>query len=128
VPLLSVEDVQRSVAFYRVLGFDVKDANWSHGVMTWVHLEAPNARIMLERARTVIASDAVVFHLRVDDLPRLAAELVLSGVAASPITNGSSRPVHQIWLLDPDGHRFIISAISDFRSPRRPASGRTRPA
>ena len=57
VPMISVQDVERSVEFYKLLGFAVGNRVPRQGRMNWAWLYAPNApdwrrgpNVMLSRA------------------------------------------------------------------------------
>jgi catechol 2,3-dioxygenase-like lactoylglutathione lyase family enzyme len=94
VPMLHVAHMERSLTFYRLLGFEVGNYVPRSGPMQWAWLFAPKAadwkrgpNLMLTRGEDVIDAhvQGVLFYLYAADLEGLRAELIASGVAASEI-------------------------------------------
>ncbi|MBA3262545.1 MAG: VOC family protein [Thermoleophilaceae bacterium] len=50
IPFVQVGDVDRSIGFYRVLGFEVTDTYVHEGKLDFAALESASAQIMLVRA------------------------------------------------------------------------------
>src|SRR4051794_16561878 len=80
VPMIPVADLERSIAFYRLLGFEVGNRVPQQGSIQWAWLYAPNApdwrrgpNLMLNRSEcTRTASDtAVVIYLYAPNLVEL---------------------------------------------------------
>lgn len=85
VPMLAVLDVERSVAFYKLLGFAVGNRLPRDGPMHWAWLYAPNVpdwrrrpNLMLTRSDCVIepAAQRILFYLDATNLVALREELV----------------------------------------------------
>ncbi|HYX87681.1 MAG TPA: VOC family protein [Gaiellales bacterium] len=113
VPFVHVADVDRSIAFYRLLGFEVTDAHRPADAYVWALLKASGARIMLARADAPIDPDkqAVLFYLYTRDLHALRAHLISSGVEAGRIESGSPGPEEEMRVTDPDGYCLMIVQI-----------------
>ena len=88
VPMIPVLDVERSAAFYKLLGFAVGNRMPRDGTMHWAWLYAPNVpdwrrgpNLMLSRSDGVIepASPRILFYLYAANLVALREELVRRG-------------------------------------------------
>ena len=124
VPMIHVEDIERSIAFYRLLGFEVgnyvprEPGEPKH----WAWLFAPKAsswkrgpNLMLTRSECAIDAHAqeVLFYLYAVDLPALRSHLLASGVDASEIEYPDYLPKGEIRVLDPDGYRLMIAQAGE---------------
>ena len=92
VAMLHVADVERSAAFYRLLGFQVGNRVPSTGPVEWAWLYSPEANdwklgpnVMLALAEHAINADAqqVLFYFYAQDLPYLRSTLLAQGVSVS---------------------------------------------
>lgn len=113
IPFVHVTDVERSIAFYELLGFEVKDTYEHRGGLDWAALESRNAQLMLARASHPIERDkqAVLFYLYADDLQALREHLLASGVVVGEIRDGSPGPAREMGLDDPDGWCLMVAEI-----------------
>jgi catechol 2,3-dioxygenase-like lactoylglutathione lyase family enzyme len=118
VPMVHVLDVERSVAFYRLLGFEVGNRVPAMGPMHWAWLYAPMARdwkrgpnIMLTRSECAIDAGAqqVLFYLYASDLKSLHAALLAKGLAAGDISYPEYLPAGEFRIADPDGYTLMIA-------------------
>jgi catechol 2,3-dioxygenase-like lactoylglutathione lyase family enzyme len=118
VAMIQVADVERSVAFYRWLGFDVGHRVPPTGPMGWAWLYSPDAsdwkrgpNVMLSRAECPIAADAqqVLFYLYAQDLSLVRSTLLAHGVAVSEITYPEYLPSGECQVKDPDGYTLMIA-------------------
>ena len=118
VPMLHVADVESSVAFYQLLGFEVGNRVPPTGPMGWCWLYAPQApdwkrgpNLMLTRGECVIDPDAqaVLFYLYATDLVGLRSELVGKGLKAGDICYPDYLPKGEFRLTDPDGYCLMIA-------------------
>jgi catechol 2,3-dioxygenase-like lactoylglutathione lyase family enzyme len=120
-PLLFVEQIERSVAFYRdKLGFALREHADSDGRMYWCRMERGGASIMLEQSSEgEIApgeppARGVVFYFLCDDADLMHAELAARGLTVD-------RPqvafygMKQLFVPEPDGYAIC------FESPVPPA-------
>ena len=117
VPFAHVADVGRSVAFYRLLGFEVNDTFAPDGTLHWAWLESEKAALMVARADAPIEprEQAVLFYLYAHDLAGLRDHLVAHGVTPGPgeIIDGSPGPRQEMRVTDPDGYCLMIAQIDD---------------
>jgi hypothetical protein len=113
VPFVFVGDVDRSVAFYRLLGFEVTATFEPQGRLSWASLESGGAVLMLALADSPIdpASQAVLFYLYAPDLVGLRDHLVSQGLTPGEIVDGSPGPAQEMRLDDPDGYCLMIAQI-----------------
>jgi catechol 2,3-dioxygenase-like lactoylglutathione lyase family enzyme len=113
IPFVHVRDVQRSIAFYERLGFDVKDTYELDGRLDWAALESHDAQLMLAHASHPIERDkqAVLFYLYADDLAALREQLLANGVLVGEIRDGSPGPAREMGLVDPDGWCLMVAEI-----------------
>lgn len=113
IPFVHVADVARSIAFYELLGFELKDTYEHDGRLDWAALESRDAQLMLARASAPIDRDkqAVLFYLYADDLAALREQLLASGVPVGEIRDGSPGPAREMGLADPDGWCLMVAEI-----------------
>ena len=118
VPMVHVLDVERSVEFYRHLGFEVGNRVPSSGPMHWAWLYAPGAadwkrgpNVMLTRSECAIDAGAqeVLFYLYAGDLKSLHSTLLAKGIAAGDIAHPEYLPAGEFRIEDPDGYTLMIA-------------------
>ena len=117
VPFAHVTNVDRSVAFYERLGFEMLHEATAHGRRMWAFLERGDARLMVAAADGAFDPDAqgIIFYLYTRDLDGLRERLVGGGVAAGEITTGGPGPDRQLEVTDPDGYVLMIAEIEGER-------------
>jgi len=113
IPFVHVTDVARSVAFYELLGFELKDTYEHDGRLDWAALESRDAQLMLAHASAPIERDkqGVLFYLYADDLAALREHLLAKGVTVGEIRDGSPGPAREMGLADPDGWCLMVAEI-----------------
>jgi catechol 2,3-dioxygenase-like lactoylglutathione lyase family enzyme len=117
VPMISVMDVERSVEFYKRLGFAVGNRVPRDGNMNWAWLYAPNApnwrrgpNLMLSRSERLDSSvRGVLFYFYASDLVGLREQLVTAGVNPGPIEYPDYLPKGEFAIQDPDGHCLMLA-------------------
>ena len=119
VPMIHVADVERSAAFYQMLGFEIGNAvPRGAGVKHWAWLYAPAAEdwkrgpnLMLTRTSRPIDPGAqdVLFYLYASDLPALRSQLVAAGLEPGAIEYPEYLPAGEFCLRDPDGYTLMIA-------------------
>jgi hypothetical protein len=94
IPFVRVEDVERSIGFYELLGFEVADTHGNRGQLGWAALESEQAQLMIERASAPInaSEQGVVFYLYSPDLPALREHLIAHDAGPGEIVDGSPGP------------------------------------
>lgn len=117
VPFVHVTDVERSAAFYRLLGFEVDERHEPDGELQWVSLRSADARLMLERGDGVDPRvQGVLFYLYSPDLTALREHLVAAGARPGEIFDGSPGPRAELRVFDPDGYCLMVAQIEDTTS------------
>jgi catechol 2,3-dioxygenase-like lactoylglutathione lyase family enzyme len=117
VPMIHVQDVERSAAFYQLLGFEIGNRVPRSGPMGWAWLYSRHAadwkigpNLMLTRAEGRIdASEQVLFYLYASDLKNLRGALVMQGVTATDISHLEYLPAGECRVQDPDGYTVMIA-------------------
>ncbi|HVL69675.1 MAG TPA: VOC family protein [Vicinamibacterales bacterium] len=118
VPMSHVSDIERSVAFYRLLGFEIGNFVPHTGPMHWAWLYAPAApdwkrgpNLMLTRSARRIDAGAqeVLFYLYAADLKALRRTLLDHGVTAGEIDYPDYLPKGEFRTADPDGYTLMIA-------------------
>lgn len=118
VPLLNVEDVAASIAFYeRVLGAVVENQWQMDGTVRWARcafdggklmLNAPDGAASAPRGRRAEFAD-VVLYLMCDDALERRSQLRASGVSVGEISHVSYGN-DEFALRDPDGYAIRFSS------------------
>jgi uncharacterized glyoxalase superfamily protein PhnB len=123
VPLLFVEDIARSVAFYRErLGFEMTGVWEPEGRLAWCRLQRGGSWLMLQQACDEDGpaegrGRGVEFFFTCDDADALHAEFAARGLSlASPAV--AFYGMKQLILKDPDGYELCFqNATTALRRP-----------
>ncbi|MBV8206481.1 MAG: VOC family protein [Acidobacteria bacterium] len=120
--MIHVADIERSAAFYRLLGFEIGNyVPRECPPMYWAWLYQPNApdwktgaNLMLVRRGTAPArldpeAPHVLFYLYAQDLKGLRAKLAEKGLAPGDISYPEYLPRGEFRLYDPDGYMLMIA-------------------
>jgi uncharacterized glyoxalase superfamily protein PhnB len=113
VPLLFVEDITRSVAFYRDrLGFEMTGAWEPEGRLAWCRLQRGGSWLMLQQAcdedgPAEVRRRGVGFYFTCDDADALFAEFTARGLTLAPPTV-AFYGMKQLFLKDPDGYELCF--------------------
>lgn len=113
IPFVRVVDVERSVAFYKHLGFETQEVAKYRDRLSWASLRSGAAEIMFEGTYGPPDPDRqrVQFYLYSRDLAALRAELLAVGIEAGPIEDGSPGPREEMRVTDPDGYVLMVAQI-----------------
>lgn len=107
-PLLHVASIERSIAFYERLGFEVVDTDRCEPI-GWARLHCQGGAMMLLRGEEAMdPGPAVMFYMYVDGLSALREQLVTAGVRVSEIQYPDHGPSGEVYLDDPDGYHVGI--------------------
>lgn len=113
VPMMYVADVERSIAFYKHLGFEVGNTFTPEDETkpSWAWLQSGDAQLMLAAAAdAIIASkQQVMFYVYTDDVPTARASLVEAGIYAGTIMTPFYAPRGEFQLVDPDGYVIMVT-------------------
>jgi predicted enzyme related to lactoylglutathione lyase len=108
-PLLLVQDLERSVSFYRDrLGFALVDQAFARGKLFWCRLEREGAALMLQQAEEEDGpagerGRGVAFYFVCDDAQAMHAELTSRGWQLAAPTTACYGMV-QLFVPEPDGY------------------------
>ena len=125
VPFLPVRDVERSAAFYRLLGFEVGNRVPREGKMGWAWLYMPQAADWRRGANLMLscsdregdlANEGTLYYLYAANLVALRDKLIAAGFEPGDITYPFYLPKGECRILDPDGHTLML-AQSDADTP-----------
>src|SRR6185369_4048318 len=112
IPMAHVADVQRSIDFYSLLGFEtIGLMKHDNGHCFWAHVRSGKAHLMFAADPESVGVDkesTVVLYLYVDDLVKLRQDLVAKSVKVSEITHPVYMPKGEVCLEDPDGYTVLI--------------------
>lgn len=130
VPMAHVPDVERSICFYALLGFAVRNRLRHGGQTRWAWLDSGNAALMLTAADAPVdpTQQAILFYLYSHDVAGLRAHLLAHGCSDGgdycglPGPNGGRSVVFNITypdymqhgelrVADPDGYCLLIGQI-----------------
>ncbi len=115
VPFIAVADVERSVAFYRLLGMTVHETHRPDDRLEWALVKNEGAELMLARAGEAVEprEQAVLFYLYAPDLAALRDHLLSQGAWPGRIVDGSPGPRQEMWVSDPDGYCLMIAQAEE---------------
>jgi len=111
VPLVHVADVCKSVEFYQLLGFEVKNTVENEGRLQWAWLQNGGANLMLARSARPMNADAqdVLFYMYAPDVAAYRAELEAKGVKVGPLKYPFYSPRGEFRVDDADGYAVFVS-------------------
>ena len=113
VPMLSVADVERSIAFYRHLGFELGNtfAPPDATKPSWAWLRSGDAQLMVAAASEPVVPEqhAVLFYVYTDDVAAARSALVEAGLSPGEITTPFYAPRGEFELVDPDGYIVMVT-------------------
>jgi len=117
VPMIQVADVERSAAFYRLLGFEIGNKVPRSGTPHWAWLYAPKAadwkrgpNLMVVRSECAVMPDTqVLFYAYATDLKSLRGELIAAGIKVGEISYPEYLPEGEFETHDPDGYRLMVA-------------------
>jgi catechol 2,3-dioxygenase-like lactoylglutathione lyase family enzyme len=113
IAYVHVDDVRRSIAFYRLLGFETGETVEREHRLNWASLRCGDAWFMVARAEEPIDArkQAVLFYLHTTDVVRLRERLVAAGLQVGEIRRSEYMPGGEIRLEDPDGYTLLIGQV-----------------
>jgi len=112
VPMVSVADVERSIAFYKHLGFEIGNTFVSEGETkpSWAWLRSGNAQLMLSATNKPTADKhTVLFYIYTEDVGSARASLIEAGLNPGEITTPFYAPRGEFELIDPDGYVIMVT-------------------
>lgn len=118
VPMFHVGDVERSAAFYRLLGFEIGNRVPRTGRIEWAWLYSVQAEdwkrgpnLMLTQSSHAIDAKAqeVSYYLYAQDLKAVRELLLAKGIVAGEICHPEYLPNGEFRVTDPDGYVLMIA-------------------
>jgi predicted enzyme related to lactoylglutathione lyase len=112
VPMASVADVERSIAFYSHLGFEVGNTFEPEGQTkpSWAWLQSGDAQLMLSAMNKPTADKhTVLFYIYTEDVAAARTELIEAGLNPSEITTPFYAPRGEFQIVDPDGYVIMVT-------------------
>jgi predicted enzyme related to lactoylglutathione lyase len=109
-PMLHAMDIERSLAFYELLGFVTVDTDCGKP-LGWARTHCEGGALMFLRAEHAVdpAVQGVMLYMYSPDLRALHAQLQRSGVAVPPVSYPGYMPSGEMQLRDPDGYSLIVA-------------------
>jgi hypothetical protein len=111
IPLLNVNCIPTSVAFYEHLGFEVANSLTPDGASEpqWASLVAGSVEIMLGRSTEANGSAADALYLYSENVEQMHVQAQTNGLAPSAITRPVFNPGGEFELADPDGRTIYVA-------------------
>jgi len=109
-PMLHVAEIERSIAFYELLGFRLIDDDHCKPI-GWARMHCDSGDIMFLRAEKPIEARAqgFIFCMYAADLAGLREHLVAKEIVVSEIKRPPYMPSGTMNLADPDGYHIDIA-------------------
>jgi catechol 2,3-dioxygenase-like lactoylglutathione lyase family enzyme len=111
VPMASVADVERSIAFYHHLGFEVGNTFAGDGEKpSWAWLRSGDAQLMLSATNEPIAGKhTVLFYIYTEDVAAARTSLIEAGLSPGQITTPFYAPRGEFEIIYPDGYVIMVT-------------------
>jgi len=109
-PMLHVNEVERSIRFYALLGFTLIDTDRCSPI-GWARIHCEGGALMFLRAEQPVhnAAPGMLLCMYTPDLPSLREQLLANGVKVPEIRKPPYMPSGEIQFTDPDGYAVIVS-------------------
>lgn len=109
-PLLHVAEIEKSLKFYELLGFETIDTDRCDP-LGWARIHCQGGAIMFLRAEEPITEPprGIMFYLYTPDLPALREQLLGAGLSVPPISYPQYMPSGEVMFFDPDRYPIIIA-------------------
>ena len=110
MPYVHVADVERSINFYRLLGFEVIRRWPCDGASGAAFIESGTAKMLLAPASAPVdpAAQAALVYMYVADVVALRKRLTAVGITVTDVTYPDYMPNGEIGVVDPDGYCVLI--------------------
>ena len=111
VPMAHVADVRKSIEFYQLLGFEVKNTFEHEGRLQWAWLQNGGADLMLARSARPMNAGAqdILFYMYAPDVAAYRAELEAKGMKVGPLQYPFYSPRGEFRIEDADGYTLFVS-------------------
>jgi lactoylglutathione lyase len=111
---LRVRDLERSLAFYTAVGYEIVGGVPETPLGELTMLKAPNDEFVTielahDPSRGDVGSDPIYFVIQVESMEATIAELTARSVDVEPPTSpDGSDDFRTTWIEDPDGNRIEL--------------------
>ena len=115
VPIVRVRDVERSIDFYRRIGFVMRNKLESDGHVAWAWLDSGKAYLMLSRSQDAMIPGArdVILYLYSPNLVAYRDELAADGIKVGSIEYPPYMPKGEFGIEDPDGYCVLVGQTDE---------------
>lgn len=115
VPIVRVQDVERSIDFYRRLGFEMHNKLESNGRIVWTWLDSGKVHLMLNRSQGPMTPGVrdVILYLYSSDLVAYRDQLAADGIKVGPIEYPPYMPAGEFGIEDPDGYCILVGQTDE---------------
>ena len=112
VPMAHVADVQRTVEFYKLLGFEVHNTFEHGGELKWAYLMRDMAQIMFAKASGPVDAEqqAVLFYLYATNVVPYREQLMAKGIKVSELQYPYYATEGEFRVFDPDAYVILVGA------------------
>ena len=109
-PMFWVADIERSIRYYELLGFEVIDTDRCEP-LGWARIHCEGGAVMFLRAEEPVdpEAQAVMLVMYTADLPALRDQLAAAGLDPAPIGHPPYMPSGELCLRDPDGYGVFVN-------------------
>ena len=113
MPYVHVADVERSLDFYRLLGFEVVSRWPCDGRPGAAFIKSGNAKMLLAPADAPIdpSAQAALVYMHAADVAALRRKLTAVGITVTDVTHPDYMPNGEIGVVDPDGYCVLIGQL-----------------
>jgi|SRR5215469_12983800 len=115
VPIVRVQDVERSIEFYRRLGFVMRNKLESNGHVVWTWLDNGKSYLMLNRSEAPMTQSArdVILYFYSPDLVAYRDQLAADGIKVGSIEYPPYMPEGEFGIEDPDGYCILVGQTDE---------------
>lgn len=111
--MISVGDIERSIAFYSHLGFAVGNTFTPGGATkpSWAWLESGEAQLMLSQASEdqAVNPQGFIFYAYTDDVDAARVSIFDAGLNPGEMRKPFYNPHGEFEVLDPDGYVVMVT-------------------
>jgi catechol 2,3-dioxygenase-like lactoylglutathione lyase family enzyme len=109
-PVLHVAEIERSLRFYELLGFETIDTDRATP-LGWARMHCEGGALMFTRAEEPMDGSArgMPLYMYTPDLTALREQLLAAGVKVPPIDHPGYAPAGEICISDPDGYLILVA-------------------
>jgi hypothetical protein len=109
-PMFHVAEIERSIAFYELLGFKTIDTDRCEP-LGWARMHCEGGAMMFLRGEHPVdrSAQGVMMYMYTPDLAGLREQLLASGIKVPAIRYPGYMPSGEIQMVDPDGYSVLIA-------------------